>query len=303
MLDDLVQTIETLKTRIEKHRAYLSEGKAEARTRTALIDPMLCALGWDVADPGAVEIEPRTDEGWADYALLGSNGKAVIFVEAKKLSENVRSHAKQSVNYAVGENLNRSPKIQYCALTNGDVWQVYDVLSQDLILEASVSSPDSAKSALRFLGLWRRSLQDGGFDTAVEPLVEVENGDGPVPPPPPPDWVPLTGELNASWQNQPSRMRLPDGEEVETPSWREVIRAITRWLQVKNMLTASTDLSASDIGTFIRSDGGTFQKPMQMEDGIVLNGNYSGQSHVRHAIRLLQHCKQDPSQILIRLHQ
>ena len=42
-LDDLKETIETLRERIQAHRLYL-EGN-ETRTRQALIDPMLRALG------------------------------------------------------------------------------------------------------------------------------------------------------------------------------------------------------------------------------------------------------------------
>ena len=45
-LDDLKETIEALRERIRAHRPYL-EGN-ETRTRQALIDPMLRALGWDV---------------------------------------------------------------------------------------------------------------------------------------------------------------------------------------------------------------------------------------------------------------
>ena len=84
LLGGLVQTIETLQKRIKEHGSHI--GAYESRTRVTLINPMLSALGWDVDDPSAVEIEPKTDEGWADYALLGSNGKPVIFVEAKKLN-------------------------------------------------------------------------------------------------------------------------------------------------------------------------------------------------------------------------
>ena len=45
-LDDLKETIETLRERIQAHRPYL-EGN-ETRTRQVLIDPVLHTLGWDV---------------------------------------------------------------------------------------------------------------------------------------------------------------------------------------------------------------------------------------------------------------
>ena len=49
-LDDLVKVIETLQQRIRDHGDSLRQN--EIRTRVALIDPLLTALGWDVADPG-----------------------------------------------------------------------------------------------------------------------------------------------------------------------------------------------------------------------------------------------------------
>ena len=55
MLDDLVDVIETLQERIQTHSATLRAN--EIRTRTALIDPMLTALGWDVSDPALVTPE------------------------------------------------------------------------------------------------------------------------------------------------------------------------------------------------------------------------------------------------------
>lgn len=151
MLDDLVQTIETLRERVNVHGNYFSEGKAEARTRAALIDPMLCALGWDTTDPTRVEIEPRTKEGWADYALI-SSGKTLMFIEAKRLKENVDGHFQQTINYAVGENVGRSPKIEYCAITNGDTWKVINVMEQEIVMEVSISYELPPKSALKLLG-------------------------------------------------------------------------------------------------------------------------------------------------------
>ena len=54
-LDDLVQVIETVQKRIRDHGDSLRQN--EIRTRVVLIDPLLTALGWDVADPGLVTAE------------------------------------------------------------------------------------------------------------------------------------------------------------------------------------------------------------------------------------------------------
>ena len=65
----------------------------EVRTRYALIDPILKALGWNLNDPSQVQIkyETRTDQSNPDdrvyaYALL-STGKPVIHVKARRLPQ------------------------------------------------------------------------------------------------------------------------------------------------------------------------------------------------------------------------
>ena len=79
-LDDLVSVIATLQQRIATHRQSLQQN--ETRTRTALIYPLLTALGWDVSDPALVTPEYSVSGKRADYALLGDNG-LTVFLEAK----------------------------------------------------------------------------------------------------------------------------------------------------------------------------------------------------------------------------
>lgn len=171
MLDKLFGTIEVLKARIEKHRSYFhAGGKPEARTRAALIDPMLSALEWDVTDPDKVEIEPKMEGGrWADYALLGHDREPVLFIEAKKLAES-NSEARQVVSYTVTENMERSrTKVRYCAWTNGDTWVVYDTKHPPKkVMQVTISSCESVgQCALNFLGLWYHSMRDNCFSVPV----------------------------------------------------------------------------------------------------------------------------------------
>ena len=116
-LDDLVSVIETLKARLHTHRQVLQAN--ETRTRMALIDPLLQALGWDTADPALVLPEYDLSGKRADYALLGGTGKPVAFVEAKRLGNRLASHRMQIVNYA---NLSGVP---YAGLTDGNQWEFY----------------------------------------------------------------------------------------------------------------------------------------------------------------------------------
>ena len=67
-LESLLELVETLRERIESHRAILSQ--SEALTRYALIDPLLRELGWDTSDPAMVVPEYSSGTGSADYALL-----------------------------------------------------------------------------------------------------------------------------------------------------------------------------------------------------------------------------------------
>ena len=85
LLDDLVKVIETLKERIASHGPALQQN--ETRTRMALIDPLLQALGWDTSEPAVVRPEYSAGNGRADYALLGETRNPVAFIEAKRLSE------------------------------------------------------------------------------------------------------------------------------------------------------------------------------------------------------------------------
>ena len=90
MLDELIHTIELLRKRIQEHREKLQAN--EIRTRLALVDPLLHALGWDVADPSTVIPEYDAGDGRADYALLGPDGTPKVTVEAKRLGESLTNH-------------------------------------------------------------------------------------------------------------------------------------------------------------------------------------------------------------------
>ncbi|MCE2500786.1 MAG: type I restriction enzyme HsdR N-terminal domain-containing protein [Dehalococcoidia bacterium] len=123
LLDDLVGVIETLKQRIQAHGATLRAN--EIRTRVALIDPLLTALGWDVSDPALVTPEYTVGEGRADYALHGSESIPAAIVEAKRLGHALNDDERmQMLNYA------NARGVRYAAVTDGDVWEFYEVFRQ-----------------------------------------------------------------------------------------------------------------------------------------------------------------------------
>ncbi len=117
-MKDLPRCIETLRAQIERHRR---SGLKEYPTRTIFIDPLLEALGWDVRDPDEVELEyPTVDGKSVDYALK-INGKPVLLLEAKQLSDSLEDvkAITQVVGYATNDG------IEWCVLTNGVRYRVY----------------------------------------------------------------------------------------------------------------------------------------------------------------------------------
>ena len=90
--------------------------KNEAQTRQQIIDQRLKLAGWDVKNPTQVTEEldiwiglpqgvteaqtPYQGHLFADYALLGANGKPLAVVEAKKTSVDAEIGKEQARNYA-----------------------------------------------------------------------------------------------------------------------------------------------------------------------------------------------------------
>lgn len=88
--------------------------KNEAFSRV-LIDAMLTAQGWNVADPNAVRFEVvMPDSTRADYVLCDRNGHSLAVIEAKRYSKNPADAAEQAKAYA------RHLDVPYVFLTNGN---------------------------------------------------------------------------------------------------------------------------------------------------------------------------------------
>ena len=319
MLDELIKVIECLKKRIKEHREQIQG--YESRTRTALIDPMLRSLGWDVSDPSLVTIEPKTDKGWADYALLDDKGKTVVFVEAKKLADK-DVHIQQSLGYAIGARMQEGLDIRYCAFTNGDIWELYDLRGPTAVLRTSIMANEAAKCALQLLGLWRPSMADGLYSEAVQPVVPTQPAHVPqpsapavatAPPPPPVGWTALNGTFDPKGKSAPKSMKLPNGHAVVPKSWKDVIIQTALWLHQTGYLTKencqllSWETAKAKADRYILSrdgkhpDSTEFLSPYRIGDDIVLETHLSSRAVIRRTIRMLEHCGQEPSQLLLQL--
>ena len=313
MLDDLAQSIETLQERIKAHGKSI--GDYESRTRVTLVDPMLCALGWEVSDPSRVQIEPRTANGWADYALLGGNGRPVVFIEAKALSV-TKPPVLQTVSYAVTENTGSAAKVPYCAWTNGDEWAVVDVFNQDLVTQVSLADEDPAQCALKLLGLWRRSLLDGSFDMPVEPVIGLDlpteiKPAGTLPMPISPtdaQWLSLTTKFATKGSPSPKAIRMPDGTEKALKSWRGILLETALWLYDLGLLTKENcRIHRGPVRLLFSPDGkhstGTlFHSPVRVGDtGIQMEGSFEPDQFVSNAHILLTHFGKNPSNVHLKM--
>ena len=246
LLDDLTGAIELLRERIQSHGDALRE--KETRTRMALVDPLLQALGWDVSDPAVVTPEFNVSGGSADYALLRPDGPPAATVEAKKLGEPLASHRMQMLNYA------NASGIYFAALTDGDHWELYDVfrrgtLEERRMLDVSIARDPVHEVALKLLLLWRANLTSGEPVQAREPIateaqapkVRREKMSSAVfPDPESPDWVPLFGYEKTGHSgsgSKPTAIRFWDGSVRSVGHWYEVLTVTVEKLYSERLLT------------------------------------------------------------------
>ena len=171
-LDDLKGVIEQLQGMINVHHDYLS--RYETRTRQVLIDPLLQALGWDVWDPGTVQLEYKLREERserADYGLMWNN-KPIAVVEAKHLGKSLKDKETTQANIYANEN-----GIPYIIVTDGDRWEMYEVfkqaaLEERLLMVFQLSKQPSHECALQALRMWKPNLASGSPKEAMGSVIE-----------------------------------------------------------------------------------------------------------------------------------
>lgn len=244
-LDDLVSVIETLQQRIATHRQSLQQN--EVRTRAALIDPLLTALGWDVSDPASVTPEYTVGEGRADYALNGSETIPAAMVEAKRLGHVLSDDERmQMLNYA------NARGVRYAAVTDGNAWELYEVfkqapLEERRLMTVRLMNSPAHELGLQFLLLWRPNVASGQPVEAPEPLFEPVSPSASaalfnvptVPPGAPstePGWVSLSSFHPTAGDPPPVRVRFDDGSLYDVKNWRALVVETISWLWSKHLL-------------------------------------------------------------------
>ena len=303
LLDELVGAIETLKQRIRTHGATLRIN--EIRTRVALIDPLLMALGWDVSDPALVTPEYTVGEGRADYALHGSESIPAAMVEAKRLGHPLSDDERmQMLNYA------NARGVRYAAVTDGDVWEFYEVFKQApledrRLLSLRIANTPAHELALTLLLLWRPNVASGQPVKAERPVFGNGNGDPPPEPPPPAGWLALSGYNLPGGTPSPAAIRFPDGTERTMTQWHETLTHTVEWLFGEGILnTSNVPLTSNSPHRYVvntqptHPDGSSFGNPTSVDGTpfwVNINLN-AGQIRTYTRI-LLQHCGVSPDTV------
>ena len=209
--------------------------------------PFANSPGWDVSDPAVVLPEYQTG-GKADYALLASEGKPSVVIEAKHLDEPLASHRMQMVNYA---NVSGIP---YAGLTDGNHWEVYKVFDQApieerLILNLSINSSTPAhEAALKLLLLWRPNLSTGQPVVANPPVLVTTSDLLPgdlIPPAPAPNpgptgnWISLSVVDAGKGNSPPTEIRFSGREPQSVNFWWQVLVEVADELASNGMLKAA----------------------------------------------------------------
>ena len=336
-LDDLVSVIETLQQRIRDHRATLQGN--ETRTRMALIDPLLTALGWDVSDPALVtpEYHGSGGGGWADYGLVATGNKLAAVIEAKRLGSTVENHLSQAVGYCIAEG------IAYAGVTDGNHWQLYRTFDQvpmeeKRVLDVRLADTAAYECALQLLLLWRPNVASGKAAPAAEPVLadapaaepvlasapaaavlasapaaaqepahEPVRPLKPVQPDQAQDWVALS-----SYQPEakpPTAIRFSDDTERPVQYWRHLVENVAAWLWSTGKLTRSDLPIRTGRGrryivslSPFHADGADFIAKFAIAGTpIHYEGNISKQQSLSCVIILLQHCGVNPDSIFLTL--
>lgn len=219
--------------------------KNEAAARAVLIDPILRALGWDVANPFMVEVETVGQFGAnkvsADYALK-ADGEVVVVVEAKKLGTDLKQFHHQLVQYGFSFGIER------LFLTDGIRWEhftslspsglaptrVLDLHADDLgqvaaylvrELDAALVSPGEEQIDKLTEEIQQLQEEVSKLKSLEKRIANLEGSAAHSPPPQPesdPHWQSLEGLFGLKGK-KPITFRLPSGEEVAVRNWAQVL--------------------------------------------------------------------------------
>lgn len=235
-MEQLTETIRLVRKNINEQPNY--DKFNEARTREALIAPVLASLGWNVADFSLVDVEYPVNRGegphMVDYGLWdpahprkSRQDKPFVLVESKGIDHdlNDQSTRKDIRHYAFRAG------VPYVVLTNGKIWQSHvfpsAVISDDqgkFLEDVDIYDPTIAaeNAAEKLKGMFEKVLS--------APAHHLDAG-----------WICLKWYLDPKWEHrrQPSAIRYPDGEVRPARYWSQLVLHTAEWLHARGRLVPS----------------------------------------------------------------
>ena len=265
---DLINTAELIQKKILKYEAILSDN--ESMTRYVLIDPLLRALGWDLSDPDIVRTEDTVHGTRSDYVLIG-----VMVIEAKKLYESLDDHAPKLRKYM------KNQDVQYGALTDGCVWQIYDAKKSVSTAPVRFKMTDS---------IW--DVIDNGLTDIREEALNKK--------------VPSTPEPYRSLRNYlPKSGTKPKslfyrGKKIPLDSWAEFLKVVAQQLIDENLLNESNcpvrgSKNIAILNTRPYHPTGKKFHATKNVGKFYVNTNMNARTSVKWAIRLSEYAEVDPN--------
>lgn len=156
MQDKIIKFVEDL-----KGRRLSLDSLDEAATRQAVIGKLLYLLGWDIFNADEVVPEYPIGETNIDYALKTGMYNDKVFIEVKRIREDLTRHQEQLLNYCFKEG------VKYAILTNGMIWWFYLPLSplyweERRFYTIDIVQQDSKEVALKLIEfLSRENINNG----------------------------------------------------------------------------------------------------------------------------------------------
>ena len=276
-MKELIDTIERVRERIKKYENQLKQN--EMLTRYVLVDPILRALGWDTENPDQVIPEPITETGRPDYALM-HNGEKLIMVEVKSLKSNLEKARDDGFKYCWKN------KVPFYIITDGDVWELYDVreMGGKEIFCVRLSTGSPGDIARYLLAIWYPAMPE--LKPVHKSVVDIYHHNTEYKPISTSEKLLSLKKLSEKiryGQEPPKYIQFPDGKQKEINSWRNLLIEVAKWalpkLQEKNKLP---------LGKLIRKGKMRKYRYKKLRGGWRVSTNFSSKNCVRNAIKILK---------------
>jgi len=292
-LKDLFAQVESIRDRINAFSDELR--KSEALTRYVLIDPVLRSLDWDTEDPMQVQPEFSTEQGRPDYALLW-NGNPYVMIEAKSLNGDLEKAKEKGFQYCWRN------KVPFYVVTDGNVWEIYDLkeMGGKRIARVILTDDSPGVTARSLLALWRPAMPviNVAPPSVVYPSKEVIRQKSRSSMTLPQLLEKLKQKAIPPGTPPPKRMAFPDGTVRNIRVWRDILSFSVEWVSddLKEALPISTGPRAKS--HLIAKTANGLKSPKKIGPFYV-DMHASAREIVRRSVYLLEYLKCDPNAVTI----